>query len=53
MPIGEVSYSTLLLEWGGDTEKLADEMDWDTESGKDKGGRRGERLVNKWLYCFC
>lgn len=54
-PVGAVSYDSLLLGWEGDTEELANEMDWETESGKGEGGRKGEgeRLVNKWLYCFC
>lgn len=36
MPIGAVSYGSLLLGWKGGTEKLANEMDWETESGKDE-----------------
>lgn len=36
MTMGAMSYDSLLLGWKGDTEGLAKEMDWETESGKDE-----------------
>lgn len=36
MPMGAVTYDSLLLGWEGDTEELTNEMDWETENRNDE-----------------